>query len=278
MKFFSVLILGSLLASCSSNPTQNESDSALNADKNVREIASERYDVSSYCKDRLSDLREAKRMAQQESQLQNFDRSTKILEQGLREAASKISPRFKNALTSKAIMRGVELIDELKDVKNDVRKLRTLNFFLGSYYNFIESVAGKVDIPYFMEGGFTKKLFSNTEFEGLFINFATEQVEMVITNMTSNGYGYNSDVIYPVGSPRMLLIALKQTTSYMANDLSESLFAEHYACTISKLDSVSSNLANYLEGDDSKYDDDYTAVQESVGKIKQVMNDKRRCR
>lgn len=236
-------------------------------------IVESREDLSigSFCRDRLKVLKGAYRLAEIETQAGNFARSAAILEDGLRKAASQIHPRFGQALTSKAIKRGVTLLNELKDTEDSKQKVRTINHFLFNYYGFIENVSQKLDLSYF-NTGYSRIERSNTEFERLFVNFAKEQVEMVLKTMTMT----EGRTIYPVGAPTMVLKALKVTTQAMADDLSESIFAARFACQIEDLEIVSSDIADYLEFG-SKYHDDFTAVQELVGAAKRAVGS-RGCR
>jgi hypothetical protein len=233
--------------------------------------------VSSFCRDRLAVLKAAYRKAELESQMGNTQTSAAILEQGLLSASSQISPRFNNALTTKAIRRGIALLNNLKATENNRQKVRAINNFLFNYYVFIEDVSNRLDIPYFSSStGFSRISNSNIQFERLFINFAQEQVNMVLKTMTTSTNDGRSEVIYPIGSPDMVLTALKVTTNAMANDLSDSIFAARYACTIEALDRVSGDIADYLQTHET-YSDDFVAVQELVGATKRAVSGMREC-
>lgn len=229
----------------------------------------ENYDsVSSFCRDRLQVLKSAYRLAEIESQAGNHARSASILESGLRDAAARIQPAYGATLTSKAIKRGLVLLENLKATENSKQKVRTINNFLFNYFLFVENVSNRLDIPYFQTGrGFSGISTSNIQFEKLFVNFAQEQVSMVLNTMSTTANEGRRSVIYPIGSTTLLLTALKVTTSAMANDLSESIFASRYACTINRLDQVSADIALYLSSRNT-YGDEYMAVQELVGAVK----------
>ncbi len=233
--------------------------------------------VSSFCRDRLAVLKRAYRKAELESQMGNTANSAALLEEGLREASARINPRFGNALTTKAIRRGLALLENLKATQNNRQKVRAINNFLFNYYIFIEDVSNRIDIPFFSyDSGFSRVTNSNVQFERLFINFAKEQVNMVLKTMTSTSNEGGSEVIYPIGSPELVLTALKVTTLAMANDLSDSIFAARYACTIEALDNVSSEISRHLAGM-SPYSDDFIAVQELVGETKRAVSGMREC-
>ncbi len=233
--------------------------------------------VSSFCRDRLAVLKAAYRKAELESQMGNTQNSAAILEQGLLSASSQIAPRFNNALTTKAIRRGIALLNNLKATENNRQKVRAINNFLFNYYVFIEDVSNRLDIPYFSSNtGFSRISNTNIQFERLFINFAQEQVNMVLKTMTTSTNDGRSEVIYPIGSPDMVLTALKVTTNAMANDLSDSIFAARYACTIEALDRVSGDIADYLQTHET-YSDDFVAVQELVGATKRAVSGMREC-
>lgn len=224
--------------------------------------------VSSFCRDRLQVLKSAYRLAEIESQAGNHAKSAAILEAGLRDAASRIEPAYGATLTSKAIKRGLVLLENMKATQESRQKVRTINNFLFNYFLFVENVSNRLDIPYYQMGrGFSGISTSNVQFERLFINFAEEQVSMVLNTMSTTANEGRGTVIYPIGSPTLLLTALKVTTAAMANDLSESIFASRYACTINRLDQVSADIALYLSTR-STYADEYMAVQELVGAVK----------
>lgn len=233
--------------------------------------------VSSFCQERLVVLKSAYRKAELESQMGNTANSAAILEQGLRDANARINARFANTLTSKAIRRGVTLLDNLKATANNRQKIRAINNFLFNYFLFIEDVSNRLDVPYFaMNSGFSRISNSNMQFERLFINFAQEQVNMVLKTMTTTSIEGRTEVIYPIGTPDMVLTALKVTTTAMSNDLSDSIFAARYACTIQALDNVSGEIAEYLETH-ATYSDDFVAIQELVGSTKRAVSGMRAC-
>lgn len=233
--------------------------------------------VSSFCRDRLMVLKSAYRKAELESQMGNTANSAAILEAGLREASARINGSYANTLTSKAIRRGITLLDNLKATANNRQKIRAINNFLFNYYIFIEDVSNKLDIPYFnTNSGFSQIVNTNLQFERLFINFAKEQVNMVLNTMTTTAFDGRSSIIYPIGTPDLVLTALKVTTTAMANDLSDSIFASRYACTIQSLETISQDIAAYLETH-ATYADDFVAVQELVGATKRAVNGMREC-
>jgi hypothetical protein len=233
--------------------------------------------ISSFCRDRLAILKNAYRQAELESQLGNVSNSVAILEAGLRTANARINPRLANSLTAKSIRRGLTLLDNLKSTAAHKQKTRAINNFLFNYFIFIENVSNSLDIPFFAsDSGYKKAYNSNERFERLFIDFSKEQVEMVLATMTSTSQEGRYEIIYPIGSPTLVLTALRVTTLAMANDLSDSLFAAHYACTIEELDNVSTNISLYLTGQ-SPYSDDFVAVQELVGAAKHALHGAKRC-
>ncbi len=229
-------------------------------------VAQQADSVSSFCRDRLAVLKNAYRRAEIESQSGNIAASAAILEKGLLDAASRINSRYDQTLTSKAIKRGVSLLKQLKATAENKQKQRAINHFLFNYFLFIENVSNRLDIPYFQPGSaFSRVSASNTQFERLFVNFAEEQVKMVLDTMST----MDGRTIYPIGSPTLLLTALKVTSKAMANDLSESIFAARYACTIQALETIAQDIQYYLSTHAS-YADDFVAVQELVGAVKRA--------
>lgn len=240
----------------------------VNANETYREAVVSSDSVDSFCRDRIKVLKNAYRLAEVESQAGNHAASAAILEKALRTAASQILPRYSSTITSKAIKRGVTLVAALKAVPETRQKTRTINNFLFNYFVFIEDVSNRLDVPYFQpsHGGFGHITASNTKFEKLLVSFAQEQVKMVLNTMTTVDSQGRNQVIYPVGSPTLLLKALQVTTASTANDLSDSIFAPRYACMIDDLNIASEQIASYLKTK-SAYADDYVAVQELVGAV-----------
>jgi len=222
--------------------------------------------VASFCRDRLSILRLALRRATLEASRGNAGISAQVLIDGLKRSASQISPRYANTLTSKAIIRGVGIANSLMNSTGDRAKVRTVNYFLNRYYRFIEETSNNLDVPFYQTGrcGFCNSR-ANEEFEQNFVTFASEQLNMVLDSMTTDHGG----IIYPVGSPRVLLSALKSTTALMANDLSEALGATRYACVIRELADISNEAGSYLKGG-SFLSDDFDAIQELVSRSREA--------
>lgn len=264
-----LMILG-LVGLMSTSAVMAESTS-ITANVNSEDYGS----ISSFCRDRLMTLKRAYHLAEIESQQGNISTSVQILENSLVEAAAKIQPRFGNALTSKAIKRGVSLLASLKRTPDSKQKLRTINHFLFNYFLFIEDVSNRLDVPFYSVNE-RRHNSSNVLLEKLFINFAQEQVNMVLKTMSMTAREGRSEVIYPIGSPTLLLTALRQTTAAMANDLSESIFAARYACQIQELDIVSNEIGDYL-ATRSTYADEFIATQELVGSVKNALRNSRDC-
>lgn len=249
--------------------------STAKADNTI--VREDHSSVSSFCRDRLVVLDSAYREAELQSQIGNIANSLSILEAGLNNANKRITPQFANTLTSKAIKRGIVLLSNLKATENNKQKLRSINNFLFNYYLFIQNVSNKIDIPYFSSNsGFSKIANSNIQFEKLFISFAKEQVDMVLKTMTTSVYDGRSEIFYPIGSTAFVLTALKVTTAAMANDLSESIFAANYACTIDTLDRINDDINRHLLGL-SSYGDDFIAIQELVGATKRTIIGTKHC-
>ena len=227
--------------------------------------------VSSFCRDRLQILKNAYRLAELESASGNHARSAAILEAGLLDAEARILPRYSQTLTSKAIKRGIVLLANLKSTAESRQKLRTINNFLFNYFLFVEDVSNRLDIPYFQPGSVFGRIANNNEqFERLFVNFAQEQVVMVLKTMSTQVNDGRSSIVYPIGSPTLLLTALQVTTAAMANDLSDSIFATRHACRIAQLETASNNIGTYLATRDA-YADEFVAVQELVGSVNRAL-------
>lgn len=250
----------------------------LSAKETTYDARESQDSIESFCRDRVKGLRSAYRLAEIESQAGNHAVSAAILEKALTVAASQIQPRYASTITSKSIKRGVTLLKSLKAAPETRQKVRTINNFLFNYFLFVEQVSNELDVPYFQSarGGFRHIQANNVKFEKTLVRFAKEQVNMVLGTMSTTASEGRTQVIYPVGSPTLLLTALKVTTASMANDLADSIFASRYACTIEDLTMASEQIASYLKTKNA-YADEYVAVQELVGAVKAAMSGSRGC-
>lgn len=250
----------------------------LSAKETTYDARESQDSIESFCRDRVKGLRSAYRLAEIESQAGNHAVSAAILEKALTVAASQIQPRYASTITSKSIKRGVTLLKSLKAAPETRQKVRTINNFLFNYFLFVEQVSNELDVPYFQSarGGFRHIQANNVKFEKTLVRFAKEQVNMVLGTMSTTANEGRTQVIYPVGSPTLLLTALKVTTASMANDLADSIFASRYACTIEDLTMASEQIEYYLKTKNA-YADEYVAVQELVGAVKAAMSGSRGC-
>lgn len=250
----------------------------LSAKETTYDARESQDSIESFCRDRVKGLRSAYRLAEIESQAGNHAVSAAILEKALTVAASQIQPRYASTITSKSIKRGVTLLKSLKAAPETRQKVRTINNFLFNYFLFVEQVSNELDVPYFQSarGGFRHIQANNVKFEKTLVRFAKEQVNMVLGTMSTTANEGRTQVIYPVGSPTLLLTALKVTIASMANDLADSIFASRYACTIEDLTMASEQIGSYLKTKNA-YADEYVAVQELVGAVKAAMNGSRGC-
>ena len=233
--------------------------------------------VRAWCQAKLLILKRAKENASSLYTRSRFKEAYDRLFKGLNDANNNINTTgsYAGALTSRAIFRGITLGNKLLEAtKKDPHKYRRLAYFFLEYYPYIERVANQIDIPYFVPGDCNYcRQFDHLNFERRYVQFALEQVAMVLKNLADiDGSGQ----VYPLGSVhgRIFLTTLELTTWYAAHDLMSTPYSSRLGCTIDTLYNVNQNLKAFNANKPSDYLNVVDAVHKSYYSAAEVaLND-----
>lgn len=230
--------------------------------------------IANWCRGRLDILRQAKQDALVHYSNGAVENSIESLHRGLVDAADRTPENSRGSLTSKAINRGLLILEKLTTIEDSSPNvLRTLNNYLFEYYTFIENVARRLDIPYYPY--YNSSPYSASPYgyqssgpqsshqliEQRFIRFAKEQMRLVLKKFADAGSVPHGGRVVPVGTPYFYLVSLQLMTDFMWRDLSESIYAYSYACQIASSQNLSNRLKQYLAGEGG-----YVSVQDAISR------------
>ncbi len=239
----------------------------------------DRSEIHRWCKNKLRFLNRFKREATMHYSYGQQEKALQVLTDGLIQASSQLDPYFSGALTSIAITRGVEYINALHlQAQGNRLQVKTMAYFLFEYYEFITYVANNLDMPYYTPGNCRFcRMGKHKKFEKKFVVFAKKQLEMVLKTMTEVDYerGHQS-VVYPIGNPASVLIALELATGFMKNDLESSLYSRRFACTILDLQDLNTSLYRY-NSTGTGFPSQYLALQFTAQDAMAITNSNFRC-
>jgi hypothetical protein len=247
---------------------------------NVTAFASEdaqfgrdRSRIGKWCQDKVRVLKNYKNRASSAYSYGKHQKSFSILKAGLIRASEQIQDYYTGSMTAKAIKRGLRVIDIMEnDTSGEVLQIKTLNFFLFEYYNFIFKVAYKLDLPYYQSGRcYFCQINSHRKYEKLYVRFAKKQVQMVMNTMAEEIVDYGVPTITPLGDPKGFLSSLQFMTKAMAKDLEHSVYSRKFTCMISDLHSVSNDLRDGVDPDE------YWAIQNSYYRVQQILGERNSC-
>lgn len=204
-------------------------------------------DFKYWCQDQIEILELAREEALISFKQLNYKEALNFLVSGLTQTAVELDPSFGNALTVKAIRRGLHLYKGLIEATQSTKgQIKTLLHFLFKYYDFINDVAHRLDLPYYLPTHRSDFSYMNhQDMEEEFINFSKEQVRMVLHNMAKQAGRNGGRTVYPLGEPKGFLKALEMTTSYLSKDLKESINSRRFSCGIRSLDRLSSRIRKF---------------------------------
>lgn len=247
MKITIKMILGGLVAlgthlSFAGTPVPNyyyqQDVQNLQVKAQVRPQVQDQFSV--WCEDRLFILRNARTEASRAVFRGNYSLAVATLINGL-EAAARDGYHTNPPLTQTLIVRGEVLGKSLlAHVSREINGVKAVNLFLENYYDLIENMAQRVDIPYFIPGtcGYCNHRDS-TEFERNLIELARMQVSLVNDALLFNG------TMIPIGPSSLYLKALEMMSYFASFDLRSSLFSNFYSCQIRSLEVIHAKLRSF---------------------------------
>jgi hypothetical protein len=226
-----------------------------------------------WCEGRLAVLDQAEGLARKLYITGRHAEALQALQEGLREAASQVNSRYRTAITVNAVLRGVDLMDELtRATAGDVKQVRTLLVFGFEYYEFIHNVAEKLDIPYFEPAPCGYCNVDVGQWESDYVSYSQQQVQMLLNRLTSQEYYGGYLYYHSLGTPSAFLKALELTTEYLAADLDYTLIASRYSCVVGDLTRLSRKLSRYNGPGKAGYLDDADATNSAANEAQEIIN------
>lgn len=231
---------------------------------------------SSWCRRTDLMLKTARRSAEAALQYGDYTSASRLLREGLVKANQSGSYfRQQGPITARAVYRGVVLADAIQSASaNELNGVRTLTYFLFSYYDFVFEAIRDLDLPLYLpyrSCGLCDRV-NATVFERQFLNYARRQVELVLSTLAEDT-GRWSEPVYPIGAPTAFLKALEISAGYAAQDIRESLWSSRHACAADQLMHLSQDLAAYNGGAGGGYYDEVDAVNRSYREASRLLDE-----
>jgi len=211
------------------------------------------YDPTYWCHDVIGILEEAKRMSIPQFQRGDFSQASETLVNGLRRALGEDRHSHNGLLTDRALRRGIWLAQAIQQAaEGNANGARTIYYFLGKYFDFVEATIENLDVPYYYPYHRCHSCYPNErlgEFETHYLQYINNQVAVVLDTLAEETRNYYSSYVVPVGSADVFLKALSLSASFAADDLLESPFSARYACSIARLREIHDRIENGTFGD-----------------------------
>lgn len=227
--------------------------------------------ISAWCSNITYELNIAKAHALTLTQYGDYKQSIEELMGALEQGIQNKTPYTIGALTYKTLGRSLAMAQELMATAKTNQEYRQINFFLMRYFDYISQVSHELDIPYYNNqchfGYCMPGPNMEEELERNYIKFSFYQVDLILKNFaTTNGH-----MIYPLGPAKNFLKTLGRSLQYASSDLTNSLFANYYACSIQSISTLASKIDTYLSTGKGFINEVY-AVQESFMRAQNAIN------
>ncbi len=250
-------------------------------------------DTASITLDRA--LRKARRAFNEDS---NYIKSYRLFYEGIIAAINVSHPlvSIESSITYRALIRGNELAhklgvhkilsgETLLDPERQPKKIDEIFNFYEGYYKFLKQVTTDIDKNYyfqFYENNYCLNCPAptynsiDTDFERLFVKYATSQIEFWTNTFTYQladrpGFGSNIEI-------EKTLKGLGYLATEAAKDLKDSLFDKAYSCQITRLEFLTLDIQEYLYERVSDKSKDtkrlYTFVNDASNIIHSIIKDK----
>ncbi len=227
-------------------------------------------DVTAWCRGSIGILNMAKNTAVPATLNSDFAGSLATLRSGIAQAITNAqADGLDQSLTLKSLERTLQIGDSLYMalIGSEDRDRMVVNFYMDAY-DFITKVADQIDIPVFIP-----YIRSNTPFDPLvheqrFADYGAEQLKWLLEKFTYE----DREQYYTNFDATIYLTLAESIASGVAQDLSESIFVNAYACQVQDLMYLGQMLGKHNAGDKSVYQGrNKYAVNSSVAVIKNVI-------
>lgn len=227
-------------------------------------------DVTAWCRGSIGILNMARATAVPATLNSDFAGALATYRSGMMQAIQNAhSSNLDQSLTLKALERTLLIGDTLYMalIGSEDRDRMMVNFYMDAY-EFIAKVAEEIDIPVFIPYIRSNRNFDPLIHEQRFADYGAVQLQWLLEKFTYE----DSEQYYTNFDATIYLTLAEFITSGVAQDLSEGIFVNAYACQVQDLHYLGQMLGKHNAGDRTVYQGrNKYAVNSSVAVIKQVI-------
>lgn len=227
-------------------------------------------DVTAWCRGSIGILNMARATAVPATLNSDFAGALATYRSGMAQAIQNAQVGgLDQSLTLKALERTLMIGDSLYMalLGSEDRDRMLVNFYMDAY-EFITKVAEQIDIPVFIPYTRSNRPFDPLVHEQHFAEYGAEQLKWLFEKFTYE----DSQQYYTNFDATIYLTLAEFITAGVAEDLSESIFVNAYACQVQDLHYLAQMLGKHNAGDRTVYQGrNKYAVNSSVAVIKQVI-------
>ncbi len=199
--------------------------------------------VHQWCNQAIAILNRSKAQANYLARMGHFAQSTDVLVRGLSQARGRsfngITP-----LSQKVINRGIGLAATLRGAITNYSQ-RTVNRIMLDYYKFVVDSIEVIDLKFFNPNTGYADENIHDQFAIELLNLAGDQIALANTSLiVSDKY----DNAVPIGNSAVYFKAMLQLTQNSLTDIRNSGYLNAQPCLYADLDSINSEIAQYLSG------------------------------
>jgi hypothetical protein len=233
-------------------------------------------DLSQWCDSTAQDLQEDLARAWTFVDQQNYQQAEQAIVDGFTQAQADLPVENSKSITGELIARGLEYLSSLDQTLPDSSPLGAVTRakFAVDYAEFTINAATEIDIPYYIPYGHCHHYGCDgdfmREFQAKFLAYAESQIDFTNNHLTETSYIGNNYPVVPLGNPKAYLKVAEMTASYVASDLSNTIFAPALACTIGQLHGLSKTLSKYNAGQSGIYPSTAAAVEQTYFQLGRI--------
>lgn len=232
--------------------------------------------LATWCRGQTSLLRNYKdRAALKLDNTGDYNIANKLLNDGIVQALTSGS-EAKESFLHKSLVRGLTIATHLGAGLggNTERKAMIANNILNSYYDFMINVVAKNldlngQIPY-LNATSEDMDARAARFEETFVDYASSQLNWILTNLVKETRLGNKTQTVPVGDARSVIKVALTLTAGTATDLDESLWNYRFSCAISDLQILTNDLKAYDQGNKEMFEDEKQALTHASTEIRRI--------
>lgn len=227
-------------------------------------------EVTAWCQGSVGILNVAKATALPATLYSDFSGALAIYKSGVVQAIQNAETvGLGQSLTLKALERTLAISEALSMalIDSEDRDRMLVNFYMEAY-DFLIKVAEEIDIPVYIPYVRANRPFDIHRHERRFAEYGVIQLSWLLQKFTYE----DRDQYYTNFDAKIYLTLAEFITSGVSQDLSESIFANAYACQVQDLHYLGQMLGKHNAGDRMVYQGrNKYAVNSSVSSIKRVI-------